>query len=330
MQKDFTSELSQPVLDAIKKHQTNLDNLLNQLKKQVSKTNLFEFKRNIQNQLEIFINQWNEKLRSERDQDRLMNALSADSTAIHLMQILTINQQIQATNYFEDELQKHQQLTQILVHELKNSISTIFSMVQANEKEFKGSEDDPIRADCFRIQGICNNVLGLLENVYSLSMIEQEMLTVEAKILDLVTDVLQPIEDELQFKLSEKNMRVDISYKETFYVMADVQLMQVVFRNLLTNAYQYGESDSIISIQLKKKKGNIQISVKNETDPPKMDNLDQLFQKYYRGQQKITNENMGLGLYTVRKIIDKHGGNISVKTDGIQWIKFIVTLPLND
>ncbi|MDO5517272.1 MAG: HAMP domain-containing sensor histidine kinase [Clostridium sp.] len=109
----------------------------------------------------------------------------------------------------------------------------------------------------------------------------------------------------------EKNIDVvlDNPYKEIFCNMDSTQMLRV-FENLIKNAEKYSDNDSVFKVALKVNKGNILISFTNKCEELNGENVENLFEKFYRNDKSRSKEGSGLGLPITKRIVELHDGTI--------------------
>jgi signal transduction histidine kinase len=111
---------------------------------------------------------------------------------------------------------------------------------------------------------------------------------------------------------------------------ADKEKIRVVFQNILENAIKYGNPHGKIFITLKKNENNfIEVSVKDPGIEISEDGKQKIFQKFYRAPEAQKKEviGSGIGLFTSKKIIEDHGGEIWFESSN-NTTTFFFTLPL--
>lgn len=111
----------------------------------------------------------------------------------------------------------------------------------------------------------------------------------------------------------EKNMVFKKEYLNgNIELYVDSNKIGRVFENLLSNAVKYGVRESIIYINAIEDKEFVTISVENEVEGHDALNLEDLFERFYRGDSS-RNSNIsgsGLGLAIAKSIINLHNGDI--------------------
>ena len=95
---------------------------------------------------------------------------------------------------------------------------------------------------------------------------------------------------------------------------------------------KYTEADSEIVIELERSGSMAQLSVADNGPGIPDEEKSRIFDKFYRGMNKIADNrrSLGLGLYLCKAIIEAHGGKISVKDKEPKGAVFSFTLPLEE
>lgn len=119
---------------------------------------------------------------------------------------------------------------------------------------------------------------------------------------------------------------------DELFVKADCDKIKQVLYNLIDNAIKFSHPDSFIKIETSEKKNKVFVSVKDSGIGIPKDQLNQVFDRFYktdlsRGKDK---KGTGLGLSITREIIRAHGENINViSTEGV-GSEFIFSIPIGE
>ena len=117
-------------------------------------------------------------------------------------------------------------------------------------------------------------------------------------------------------KLDGKQVVLDNQVGEGLLVQLDERLFEHVLENLIGNALKYAKAESQIEIkayQAPSSNGEISISISNSCENSMtQEQLNLLFEPFYRVSDSRSEPGFGLGLCIVKSIIDAHGWNISV------------------
>ena len=192
-----------------------------------------------------------------------------------------------------------------------------------------------------RIVTNCNKMTGLIDGLLELSRIQRRELTLVD--VDLSTMVV-----ELFAEMKERypHQKVAVSYQEGCLVRADERMLHAAMENLLQNAWKYSRNKDVAKIEF----GAIDISqreslldmsllplgVSEETtiyfiaDNGAGFNLkkaNRLFTAFHRMHTEKQFEGTGIGLSTVYRIIEKHGGHIWAQAEVDQGATFYFTIP---
>jgi signal transduction histidine kinase len=100
------------------------------------------------------------------------------------------------------------------------------------------------------------------------------------------------------------------------YIMADGQKLWRVFDNLISNILKYTLAYTRVYISLEEVHQKVVISFKNIAKYELGQNVDELLERFKRGDTSRQTEGSGLGLAIAKSIIDLHGGSLEITVDG--------------
>jgi signal transduction histidine kinase len=112
-------------------------------------------------------------------------------------------------------------------------------------------------------------------------------------------------------------------------IVADPSALEQVFTNLLSNAIKYAPSAPDIFIRGWAEGGTVYISFRDQGIGMDTDDIPKLFQPYFRARSSTGIAGTGIGLNLVKKIIDLHGGTISVESELGRGTTFTLALPID-
>lgn len=141
---------------------------------------------------------------------------------------------------------------------------------------------------------------------------------------DLVQNVLQEISSSV-----DHNARVKTG--ELLPIRADHSLMNQVLVNLISNAVKYSSraNDPMVEIESEEKNGEIIYSVKDSGVGFDMKYADKLFGVFQRLHTEKEFEGTGVGLAIVKRIVNKHGGNVWTKAKVDEGATFYFSIPVH-
>ena len=114
-------------------------------------------------------------------------------------------------------------------------------------------------------------------------------------------------------------------------IYGDPNRLQQVFWNLLNNAIKFTPKDGKVEVVLKHASAEVQVSVIDTGEGIAPEFLPYIFDRFQQGDSSTTRRHggLGLGLAIVKQLIELHGGNVRVQSDGLgKGATFSVRLPL--
>lgn len=218
--------------------------------------------------------------------------------------------------------------TNNMTHELKTPIAVAYSAADTL-LNFRQGE---IREKRQKYLQVCIEQLtqlsGLVEQILSMSMERRRSLTINKEYLEL-----RPILDQ-QIELHRLKFARDIEFQlninpEDLTVYADNIHLNNVISNLLDNAIKYSRNNPKIEILARQEGEYSVISIKDNGIGISANNIEYIFKKFYRVPSgNLHNvKGYGLGLFYVKQIIEKHDGNIFVKSVPGKGSIFTIKIP---
>lgn len=124
---------------------------------------------------------------------------------------------------------------------------------------------------------------------------------------------------------------IELSLPPHWHIHSDSQLIFIVLSNLLENACKYAAPDTPITVELQhptETGAHVGLLISNTVGKSGWPDKDKMFTKYYRTPGAQRQPGTGLGLFLVRNLMHKLGGNIAYTPLGEQ-VRFLVTFPSN-
>lgn len=162
---------------------------------------------------------------------------------------------------------------------------------------------DIIISESERLAELSNNVLYL-------SKIENQTILTDKKCYN-VSEQIRLAVALLDQKLSEKQLELVFDGDE-FFADGNVEMMKQVWINLLDNAIKFSPVGGEIAVSAKQADGKLSVRISNQGEKIPPEAKAHIFDKFYQGDLSHATAGNGLGLAIVKKIIDLHGGQISV------------------
>lgn len=146
-------------------------------------------------------------------------------------------------------------------------------------------------------------------------------------------DALKIVTENLEVKIQKKQIKFQVKkHGKIPEVFIDKQKMQLVIQNLLENAIKYTPESGRVSVDLEVEGDYLRVKIKdNGIGIPKVDQ-EKLFSKFFRATNAVSlqTEGSGLGLFIVRNVIKKHGGDIMFNSEEGMGTEFTFSLPIKE
>ena len=214
-------------------------------------------------------------------------------------------------------------------HDLRNPLGVI---VTVSEMLLDEAAAD-LRADHLEmvemIHGQGRFMLRLVNDLLDVSKIEAGRLELERAPIDLAGLVRHDLK-LIGSLATRKGIAIRFSTsEEPLIAPVDAGKMEQVVTNLLTNAIKFSSAGTSIDVRLSRQDDEVLLSVGDQGPGIPASELPTLFRPFQRTTVKASGgeQSTGLGLVIVRKIVEGHGGRISVESTVGMGSTFIVALP---
>jgi signal transduction histidine kinase len=246
---------------------------------------------------------------------------------------------IQNARLFHEIEEKGRELAQVsqhksqflanMSHELRTPLNAILGYTELILDSVYGETPDRMRTVLQRIERNGKHLLGLINDVLDLSKIEAGQLTLSLAPYSL-KDVVQSVYSAVEPLAADKNLAFKIEVaRDLPRGIGDERRLTQVLLNLVGNAIKFADAGEV-TINAASNNVCFQVSVRDSG--PGISEADQakLFQEFQQADNSITRKKggTGLGLAISKRIIEMHGGKISLHSAVGQGSTFSFTLPI--
>jgi PAS domain S-box-containing protein len=213
------------------------------------------------------------------------------------------------------------EMAAVMAHEVRNPLNAIAGFAQLLQN--KVSEDDPRRRyvdiithEAFRIDTLISDILDFAH--------QKKRSDVEVCLPDLIEKVLSDKAGAADKKKVElkKNVASDLPV-----LYGDVVRIERILLNLVNNAIDAMEESGEICLGVERVESDtgplVQITVSDTGCGIPPENMETIFKPFFTTKSSGT----GLGLAIIQKIVEEHGGTISLKSEIGRGTAFSITLP---
>ncbi|PWH12340.1 MAG: hypothetical protein DDG60_13725 [Anaerolineae bacterium] len=230
---------------------------------------------------------------------------------------------IERTAALEQANREMQAFSYSISHDLRSPLRAIRGFGQILRNEFGNQLDTEGKNYLERVLQAAEEMNALIDSLLALFRLSKADL--HRQKLDLSAEARSIVETLRQ---AEPNRAVTCHVMEGLFAHADPSLMRNVLENLLGNAWKYSAKtpEAIIEFGAETKDGEIVYFVRDNGAGFDMQYADKLFQPFQRLHRAEDYPGHGIGLATVQRIIQRHGGRIWAESSPGQGATFYFTL----
>lgn len=217
-------------------------------------------------------------------------------------------------SYFEREKNLERSKTELMMsvsHDLKSPLTAVIGYLSLL-KDME-HEKDAVMADYVeRAYQKALRIKELQEELLDFASLSSEDIRLNKQTISL-SYLLEQLIGEYTSIVKENEIQIiaDLS-NENLYVDVDPNYIVRVFENLLSNSFRYSPKQGEIRIALENRDGSFFFSITNESERIEQEELERMFDRFYRCEKSRSEETggTGLGLASAKRITELHGGKI--------------------
>ncbi|MCK9413512.1 MAG: HAMP domain-containing histidine kinase [Prolixibacteraceae bacterium] len=267
------------------------------------------------------LNIQNEKIKSQRDEIRAqleINVLKSE-------EIEGKNNELTELNATKDKF------FSIIAHDLRSPFSSFLGLTQIMAEELPILSMPEIQEIAVSMRNSASNLFSLLENLLSWAKLQQGSIPFNPEIVQIRT-IAGPIMAMMEESAKNKGIELVDHIPDNAAVFADINMLQTIFRNLVSNALKFTSKGGQIRVSAKPISNNmVEISVEDKGIGMNKEMTDNLFRLEINTSRLGTNgeTSTGLGLILCKEFIEVQGGALRVESEIGKGSIFCFTLPAN-
>tara|TARA_B100000686_G_C16805562_1_gene989943 strand:+ start:2737 stop:4314 length:1578 start_codon:yes stop_codon:yes gene_type:complete len=215
-------------------------------------------------------------------------------------------------------------------HEFKTPIATIGLAIDAISNSRTIQKPNKVKKYTNMIKEENNRMLKQVEGVLRISQLEKGALKINKELLNL-HEIIKDAINHVSLLIQSRSGIIEVNFNEVdFKIKGNLHHLTNVFINILDNAIKYSDEPPIIKVDTFLKKNKIIVIIEDKGIGMDANAQKLIFQKFYRVQSGNIHDikGHGLGLTYVKKIIDVHGGFISLKSKKGYGTTFEIAFPI--
>lgn len=210
-------------------------------------------------------------------------------------------------------------------HDLKTPLTSIINYVNLLKSEDISHEDRKKYIDILERKS--ERLKVLIEDLFEASKASSGAMELNIEKIDIAV-LLQQSLGEFEDKIANSSLTFRTSIpREEVYLNLDGKKTWRVFENLIGNALKYSQSDSRVYITLREYDEKVQFIIKNMSSYEMDFDVNEIFERFKRGDKARTTEGSGLGLSIAKSLVELQGGHMAIDIDG-DLFKVILEFPL--
>lgn len=251
-------------------------------------------------------------------------------------------------------LRQKEDFLSLTAHELKNPLTAIRGHAQILQRRIKRVYQATTETNHELLSGLksiehqTQKIEHMINALMDVSRLDLDRLQLELKEIDLLALVKRTIEEYLpiaqehELCLFLNGQPVSISEDEQeavaqkpLKIRGDEERLEQVLVNLISNAIKYSPNSGPVTVSLRNMNdGTIEIAIEDQGIGIPPEEQERLTERFFRAHnaQSVDGKGLGLGLYLVNTLVVRHGGSLTIASEGVpgKGSTFTITLPYQE
>lgn len=213
-----------------------------------------------------------------------------------------------------------------ITHELR----TPMFLITAPLEEMLASTLRPLQVPYSYVQRMYRNAIRinrLINRILDIRKMESSTMELNIQHLNIV-ELCRRLSIDYLALCNQKEITFRlISPKHTVDMDIDVEKVELILSNLISNAYKYTDKGGTVKLIVEDKDKTVELKVQDNGIGISNKELDKIFRQFYRVKDTTEVEGSGIGLSFVKSLVQSHGGEINVVSKIGKGSEFTVSLP---
>ncbi len=291
------------------------------------------------------VHEWSDNPEEQRPGETFAEQIGLENgkvVLVHLAPVIWQNEFLGTVSIFRDithEVEVDRLKSEFVAtvsHELRTPMTSIRGYVDILLMGAAGALSEQQTHFLDIVKGNTERLNILVNDLLDISRIEAGRVMLSLQAVDM-HEVADEIVADVVRRSQEENKPMDVKVKvekNLPRVLADPERVRQIMGNLVGNAYNYTPADGNITVQLHRVDGTVQIDVMDTGIGVSPDSQDQVFERFFRGEDPmvLATPGTGLGLSIVKQLVEMHHGKIWMQSKGTpgEGSTFSFTLPVEE
>ncbi len=214
-------------------------------------------------------------------------------------------------------------------HDLKGPLATMAGLLSLGNQEITDVAALSYMEKLSVVSANMNEALNKLCVIYSLLRENGNSLQQTVSLdNEAVKKIIDTIVLSLKREINQKNIQINIEV-ENIQLQSNRQYLELILSNCIENAVHFHKlfpgRHPKIDIEVKSRKEFITLRIHDNGEGLPDEYQDRIFELFFRGKNSSRS---GMGLYIVKKLVEKSNGNIRFMSDYGKFTEFVITLPI--
>lgn len=271
----------------------------------------------------IFYLLWQKAKSSRRKRLAEFLQREVERSAQHNQELKSLNGQLESLNVLKNKL------LSIVGHELRNPISNLKNVLELMDSgDLSKEEEQELRKS---LSEELSGTALLLENLLRWSKNQLKGITFNPKTVKL-SQLIENNITLLSWQAERKSINVSYEVPPDMHAYVDVEMINIVLKNLLTNAFKFTDEQGTVTIKARSsEQDQIRIEVSDSgRGIPEADQAKLFTLKVKSRPGTAAEPGTGLGLLLCREFVERNGGSIWIKSSLGEGATFIFVIPKAD
>lgn len=229
--------------------------------------------------------------------------------------------------YLKKAIEAKNKLFSIIAHDLRSPLGNMVALSSLIESDFENMSKGELKYLLSTQNNTGQALFGLLENLLQWSRINLKAIKPDLQEINL-NKLLEELIQTNKANFLLKKVTVNLTIKEQVTIISDIDLLQTVLRNLLSNSIKFTKNGGQVILNLAKELGKVILTIKDNGIGMPDEIQKNLFKPGFKTNRMGTNNepSSGLGLVLVYEILKLLNGEISFESEVNKGTEFKITL----
>lgn len=231
----------------------------------------------------------------------------------------------------EQTVRAREEFFAALAHELRSPVSSLFAWIEHLQSEKLTRAKLLSSLEILELTG--RALRRLSQDLYDVARGASEQMRINPRSFASLAPLIASVVEAFGPAASKKRVTLQQTlHDESGPVSVDIERLQQILANLLSNAIRFTPSGGRIDVSCARRTDTVELCVSDSGRGIRADALPHVFERYWQGERARDDDSgLGLGLSISRRLVELHGGEILALSEGEgAGATFVVRLPVSE